>query len=84
MYLFKTMQINKKYAQAEQSMLKSSQIVPNRIYPFYLLANLYMEMGDIVKAKEMAQLVQTKEPKVQSTAVREMRDEMKKIMQENN
>ena len=71
----------KQYAEAEQCLLKSSQIVPNRIYPFYLLANLYMEMGDIVKAKEMAQLVQTKEPKVQSTAVREMRDEMKKIIQ---
>ena len=80
----KNCQAMKQYAEAEQCLLKSSQIVPNRIYPFYLLANLYMEMGDIVKAKEMAQLVQTKEPKVQSTAVREMRDEMKKIMQENN
>jgi predicted membrane protein len=45
------------------------------------LAKLYLETGNTLKAKEMALLVQTKEPKVQSTAVNEMRSEIKKILQ---
>ena len=75
----KNCQALKKYAEAEVNLLKSTRIVPNRVYPYYLLAHLYIETGDTVKAKEMAQLVQTKEPKVHSTAIREMRNEMKKI-----
>ena len=76
----KNYQALKQYDKAEQSLIKSTQIVPNRVYPYYLLAYLYLEIGDTEKAKEMAQFVMTKEPKVQSTAVREMRDEMKKIL----
>ena len=68
------------YAKAEESLLKSTHIVPNRVYPYYLLTHLYLEMGDTIKAKESAHMVQTKEPKVQSTAIREMRMEIKKIV----
>jgi phosphopantetheine adenylyltransferase len=68
------------YVKAENNYIHASHIVPHRIYPFYLLAKLYVETGDTVKAKEMAHLVMTKEPKVQSTAVREMREEMRGII----
>jgi tetratricopeptide (TPR) repeat protein len=64
----------KRYAEAELCFLKAANIVPSRIYPLYLLANLYVEMGETEKAQEIAQIVLTKEPKVQSTAVREMRE----------
>ena len=67
------------YDKAETMYLRASQIVPNRVYPYYLLTHLYIAAGDTVKAKEMAQLVLTREPKVQSTAIREMRSEMKKL-----
>jgi len=70
----------RQYSEAEQCFIKSSNIVPNRIYPHYLLALMYIDIGEMEKAQEAAQVVLTKEPKVQSTAVREMRNEMKKLL----
>jgi O-antigen ligase len=75
----KNYQAMKAYKQAESCLIKSTQIVPHRIYPWYLLMRLYDEMGLPEKACETAAVVETKEPKVQSQAVREMRDEAKKI-----
>lgn len=76
----KNYQALKRFDKAEQCFEKSSHIVPNRIYPYYLMALLYMETGETEKAKATAQTVLTKEPKVQSTAVREMRAKMKEIL----
>jgi tetratricopeptide (TPR) repeat protein len=76
-------QAMKRYADAERCFRKAANIVPGRIYPWYLLAYLYMEMGETEKARETAQIVLTKEPKVQSTAVREMREKMKEIIQDS-
>jgi tetratricopeptide (TPR) repeat protein len=78
----KNSQALKQYVDAEQCFRKATNIVPSRIYPWYLLANLYVEMGETEKARETAQIVLTKEPKVQSTAVREMREKMKEIIQD--
>ena len=75
----KNYQAMKEYDLAEQSLLKSTRIVPNRLYPYYLLMKLYIETGDERKAREAAGIVLTKEPKVQSQAVREMREEAGKI-----
>jgi O-antigen ligase len=75
-------QAMKRYADAELYFCKAANIVPSRIYPWYLLANLYVEMNEMVKARETAHIVLKKEPKVQSTAVREMREKMKKIVQD--
>ena len=69
----------KQYAEAERCFVKSSNIVPNRIYPYYLMALMYMDARETKKAKVAAQIVLTKEPKVQSTAVKEMRKEARKI-----
>jgi hypothetical protein len=70
----------KEYEQAEACLIKSTRIVPNRLYPWYLLTKLYVEAEMPEKAREAAGIVLTKEPKVQSPAVREMRDEARKII----
>ena len=72
------------YVAAEQCFIQSSHIVPNRIYPYYLLALMYMDAGETEKAKATAQIVLTKEPKVHSTAVNEMREEARKLLTAND
>ena len=75
----KNYQALKKYDLAEENFRKASLIVPNRIYPYYLLMLMYVDAGDKKKAKAAARIVLTKEPKVMSTAVEEMRKEAKQI-----
>jgi tetratricopeptide (TPR) repeat protein len=75
----KNYQALKEYDQAEAAFLKSAHLVPNRLYPWYLLTKLYDEMGLPDKVRETAEIVLTKEPKVQSPAVREMREEVGKL-----
>ena len=75
----KNYQAMKEYELAEKNFRKSALIVPNRIYPYYLLMKLFIETGEKEKALENAEIVLTKEPKVQSTAIKEMREEARKI-----
>jgi tetratricopeptide (TPR) repeat protein len=75
----KNHQAMKEYDLAKKCLLKSTQIVPNHLYPWYPLMKLYIEMGDEEKARETAGIVLTKEPKVQSTAVKEMGEEAGKL-----
>ncbi|MDR3218940.1 MAG: O-antigen ligase family protein [Dysgonamonadaceae bacterium] len=79
----KNYQALKEYDKAEAALVKSTQLVPNRLYPWYLLMKLYAETGQTDKAREAAAIVQTKEPKVQSQAVREMRREAEKMKGKN-
>ena len=72
-------QAMKKYDRAEESFLKSSHIVPNRLSPHYLLMKLYVETGEEEKARKAANIVLTKEPKVQSKEAWEMKEEARKI-----
>lgn len=74
------------YQEAEYYFFRSSQIIPHKIYPYYLLAKLYDEMGLKEKACTMAEIVLTKEPKVQSTAIKEMREYVGRrlLCKENN
>ncbi|NDV65515.1 O-antigen ligase family protein [Bacteroides sp. 224] len=76
----KNYQAMKEYNEAENALLKSTHLVPNRMYPWYLLTKLYIEMGLEEKAVETAKVVLTKEPKVHSTAVEEMRMEVKELI----
>jgi tetratricopeptide (TPR) repeat protein len=66
------------YELAEQNFKKASNLVPNRLYPHYLLAKLYHEMRLREKAESETNIVLTKKPKVDSKAVEEMRDELKR------
>ncbi len=74
----------KDYHQAEMYLIKSSQIVPNRLYPWYLLTKLYVEVGDMEKARSAAEMVYKKEPKVHSMAIDEMRNEIRMLMKTQN
>jgi O-antigen ligase len=74
--LGKNYQAMKEYEAAETAFLHAAHLVPNRLYPWYLLTKLYDEMGLPQKASEAAQKVWTTEPKVQSPAIKEMRREV--------
>jgi tetratricopeptide (TPR) repeat protein len=75
----KNYQALEEYGQAENCFIRASHTVPHRIYPFYLLTLLYHEMGLQEKVNGTAEIVLTKEPKIHSTAVREMREEVEKL-----
>ena len=77
----KNYQALQQYDLAEVCFRRSANMLPNRVYPYYLLANMYLESGDTLKAKETAKIVLTKEPKTQSTAIKEMRTEMEKVVE---
>ena len=73
------------YEEAEDWFIRSTHRLPNRIYPYYLLAKLYTECPDIFPRKKMewaARMVLEKEAKVESTAIRQMREEVKKMLNE--
>lgn len=69
---------------AEKYYQKSINFLPNRIYPYYLLARLYAnpQFRQPEKFKEMADKVLHKKPKVHSKAIEEMREEIREIAQE--
>ena len=70
-----------KFKEAERWLWKSIHLLPERIYPYYLLTKLYADTGynEQQKARNIAGVVLTKEPKVHSRAIREMREEIKKM-----
>ena len=75
----KNYQALREYELSEQSLKKAANLVPNRLYPHYLLAKLYLEMGLKEKAHKEVNIVLTKQPKVDSPAVEEMRRELKEL-----
>lgn len=72
----------KHYECAEYWLLRASHRLPGRIYPYYLLAKLYAEPGFYQRDKleRMVRLVCEKEPKVQSTAIRQMRQQARELL----
>lgn len=74
------------YHEAEQCFYHSLQLAPKRLYPYYLLAKLYSteKYYNREKALEMAHIVLTKEPKVHSKVIDEMRTEMKSLYNQLN
>jgi hypothetical protein len=74
-----------KYKEAEVWLIRSTHRLPNRIYPYYLLVKLYAEHPNVFskeKLEQAARMVMEKEPKVESTAIREMREEVKNLLDE--
>jgi len=69
--------------QAEQAYLYAWNMAPARFYPLYLLAKLYNETGQHEKAVAMANKVLDKEVKIESTAIEEIKEEMKKIIEKD-
>jgi tetratricopeptide (TPR) repeat protein len=70
-----------KIEDAEQSYLKTWHMIPVRFYPKYLLARLYDETGQPEKAIAVARELLEKKVKIESTAVKEIKVEMEKILQ---
>jgi tetratricopeptide (TPR) repeat protein len=75
----KNYQALKEYRLAEQNFTKAVNLVPNRLYPHYLLAKLYHETGQNNKAEIEINIVLTKPSKVESMAVKEMRQEIREL-----
>lgn len=65
------------YRQAEKWLLKSAWLLPERIYPYYLLTGLYAETAfyNPFKMEHAAAIVLSKKPKVENEAVYEMKEE---------
>lgn len=70
----------KDYKNAEKHYQKASDMIPNQLYPVFLLAKMYEEKGDLKNAKEQAQKLLQMPVKVASMAVFEMQEEMKNIL----
>lgn len=73
----------KNYESAEHWLMRAIHRLPGRIYPYYLLANLYAEPDFFHRDKleKMVQTVLVKEPKVQSTAIKQMRRKAKDLLE---
>lgn len=65
---------------AEKSYKKAFSIMPNRIYPLYLLMQLYKETGNSKKAKEYAKKVVSFHEKIISPATKQMKEEAKSLI----
>lgn len=74
----KCYQLAHDYISAEKCFKESIDLLPGRIYPYYLLAKLYSESSFYhdVEMKKMANIVLSKNPKIPSKAIDEMRVEM--------
>lgn len=68
------------FNKAEEAYLDAWHMIPSRFYPKYLLAKLYNETGQIEKAIDTANELLTKEVKVDSQAIKEIKQEMRSIL----
>lgn len=68
------------YDKAAGAYLDAWYMVPNRMYPLYLLGKMYAEIGDGENAARYARRVVEMTPKVESPATRDMQSEMKEIL----
>lgn len=66
-------------AEAESAYRKAFGMLPGRMYPLYRLMKLYEAEGQVHKAEEVARQIIAFRPKVDSPAVREMKNEAKKL-----
>lgn len=71
------------FLNAEYQYHLAANMVPHKFYPLYLLAKLYNETGQKEKAVATAQRVLDKNVKVESTAIEEIKAEMKTIINNN-
>ena len=79
--LGKNCQARHRYEEAEAWFVRSIHRLPNRLYPYYLLAKLYAEPEFYRPDKccEMIDKVMSWNPKVASEAIEEMKLEMKNL-----
>lgn len=68
------------YQEAEKCFLHAHNMIPHRLYPLYLLAQLYFHSGQPEKGIITAQRLITQNPKVISPAIEEIKAEMKEYL----
>ena len=68
-----------RYREAEERYEHAFFMVPNRLYPLSLLAKLYHAEGDSVRFVEMAGIVESFVPKVESVSTESMRSEIREL-----
>ena len=68
-----------KYREAEERYKHAFYMVPNRLYPLYLLTKLYYIEGDTSKFIDMADKVETFIPKVESVNTEHLRAEIRDL-----
>ena len=73
----------KEYDKAETGYWQAWYMVPHKFYPKYLLAKLYDETNRHNKATKLAKELISKNAKIESTAVKEIKEEMRKIVEVN-
>lgn len=67
------------YDEAEQLYIHAFHMIPNRLYPLYLLARLYDAECDTARFLDMAERVETFKPKVESIRTERLRAEILEI-----
>ncbi|MFW5879883.1 MAG: tetratricopeptide repeat protein [bacterium] len=72
------------YNKAETAYRKSAFMVPAMLLPKYLLAKLYVGSGQQKKAQQTANEILNSPVKIESTATREIMNEMKEIVTQSN
>jgi tetratricopeptide (TPR) repeat protein len=68
-----------RYREAEERYKHAFYMVPNRLYPLYLLAKLYYTEGDTVRFLQMAEMVEEFIPKVESVNTESLRTEIREL-----
>lgn len=69
-----------RYEEAEQAYLAAAAMLPDRLYPGYLLVQLYDETGQREKLIPLARELLVREPKIESMAVSEIKAEVQSIL----
>lgn len=68
-----------KFREAEERYKHAFYMVPNRLYPLYLMARLYDAEGDTVRLMDMADKIDGFKAKIESINTRRLRDEISSL-----
>ncbi len=69
-----------RYEEAKSAYEQAYNRVPNRLYPLYLLARLYVEVGDTLGARQTAEKLYNHTIIAPSRAIEEMKDSLKVLV----
>ncbi|MGC9093439.1 MAG: hypothetical protein ACP5JH_09385 [Bacteroidota bacterium] len=69
------------YNEAEKNYLIAGRMMPHWMYPHYLMAKLYYEHDDFLKARIEAERLLEMPIKVESEAIYDMKDEMRNMLE---
>lgn len=68
-----------RYREAEERYKQAFYMVPNRLYPLYLLSKLHYLEGDSIRFLEMSDMVESFVPKVESFNTESLRSEIREL-----